>query len=256
KNGKKKLQQIQDENCVYIQWDSRLKQILLFGNEMNVNRAKEDLQQFINQTKQHSEKIYPIPKGSVKVLIGKTGRGIQEIKEQCNLITLTINYQKSELFLCGSEKDIEKAIEIINEKLQHFNNKQDDDENVCKICYCDVTDGYILHNCSHEFCRTCLYHQLGSAIQNNTIPIKCAQCGEVLLLQDIKNLVSGTTLEKLFASSVNAYLAKNTSKYKFCPTPDCIFYEKDDSMKLRVCRECMKQHCITCGNDYHPGYKC
>src|SRR5690606_13532088 len=124
-------------------------------------------------------------------------------------------------------------------------------EKLCKICLCDVEDGYILQFCSHEFCKVCLISQLVSSVQNNDFPIRCTDCGKPVLIQDIKSLCSGSNLEKLFQASSRTFISKNQTTFSYCPTPDCTVYYRDESMSIRTCDVCLRSYCVTCGKAYH-----
>ncbi|KAK1409353.1 hypothetical protein QVD17_35879 [Tagetes erecta] len=197
------------------------------------------------------------PPDLMKKVVEKFGPDLYGLKEKFPGSDFTLNPRNHIISIRGNE---ELKRNVIHEIVGTTSSTPGQTPS-CPICLCDVEDGYRLENCKHEFCRSCLVEQYESAIRNSgsSFPIRCARddCMSLILVVDIKALLSTDKLDELFHASIGSYVASSYGKYRFCPSPDCpSVYQVTKTEKAFACGACSVKTCSKCHLEYHPLLSC
>ncbi|KAI5743420.1 hypothetical protein M8J77_018013 [Diaphorina citri] len=121
----------------------------------------------------------------------------------------------------------------------------------CPICFteCTPSNGAVLRECLHSFCKQCLSHLIE---YSDEAEVKCPyvdndySCSCLIRDREIKALVSPALYDKHLAKCVS--LAENQMENAFhCKTPDCqgwcTFEDEVNEFHCPVCWHC---NCLTC----------
>ncbi|KHN31399.1 Hypothetical protein glysoja_023053 [Glycine soja] len=261
---------LQQETGTYILFDRHNLNLRVFGSPNMVALAQEKVIQSLLSL--HEEKQLEIhlrgrdlPPDLMKQMIKNFGPDLHGLKERVPGVDLTLNIRRHIIILHGSKELKPRVEEIVFEiaRSSHHLVERFGNGPSCPICLCEVEDGYRLEGCGHLFCRMCLVEQFESAIKNQgTFPVCCTHrdCGDPILLTDLRSLLFGDKLEDLFRASLGAFVATSGGTYRFCPSPDCpsIYRVADPGSAGEpfVCRACYSETCTRCHLEYHPYLSC
>ncbi|RZB73200.1 ATP-dependent RNA helicase DEAH12, chloroplastic-like [Glycine soja] len=261
---------LQQETGTYILFDRHNLNLRVFGSPNKVALAQEKVIQSLLSL--HEEKQLEIhlrgmdlPPDLMKQMIKNFGPDLRGLKEKVPGVDLTLNTRRHIVILHGSKELKPRVEEIIFEIARSSHHLVERFENgpSCPICLCEVEDGYRLEGCGHLFCGLCLVEQFESAINNQgTFPVCCTHrdCGDPILLTDLRSLLFGDKLEDLFRASLGAFVATSGGAYRFCPSPDCpsIYRVADPESAGEpfVCGACYSETCTRCHLEYHPYLSC
>lgn len=120
----------------------------------------------------------------------------------------------------------EEARRVAQElEAKELKEKVDDSEpEMCRICLCEIEEGcFPLEGCEHFFHEECIRQHLEVNLNDGNFPIKCPddKCGEMVLINDIKELLNEEMMEKFYKFSFNDYVSKHNKEVACCPTADC-----------------------------------
>ncbi|KAL3527595.1 hypothetical protein ACH5RR_012251 [Cinchona calisaya] len=267
RDGVTLMKSIQQETGTYILFDKHTLSLRVFGTSGNVEVAKQRFVKSLltlHENKQLEVHLRgaALPPDLMKRVVEKFGPDLHGLKEMLPGAEFSLNTKCHCISIRGAKDLKPKVEEIIYESARASGslNNQGDEEASCPICLCEVDDGYQLERCRHEFCRSCLVEQCESAIKSqDSFPIHCAQkgCGALVLLADLRYLLSKEKFEELFRASLAAYVAGSGGLYRFCPSPDCpSVYRVTNSGAPFVCSACYVETCTRCHLEYHPFLSC
>ncbi|KAJ9177545.1 hypothetical protein P3X46_012754 [Hevea brasiliensis] len=263
------MKSIQRETKTYILFDRWNFKLRIFGSSDNVAFAQQKLiQSLLTYHESRRLEIHlrggTLPPDMMKKVVKKFGPDLYGLKERVPEAEFTLSTRGHVIYIHGSTESKQKVEEIIFEIAQTSADSAEtlDDEATCPICLCEVEDGYRLEDCGHLFCRFCLMEQFESAVKNlDSFPIGCARegCRALILLSDIRCLLSGEKMEELFRASVGSFVASSGGTYRFCPTPDCPSVYRvagPETSKPFVCGACFAETCTGCHLEHHPYLSC
>lgn len=262
---------LQQETGTYILFDRHNLNLRVFGSPNKVALAHDKLiQSLLSLHEEKQLKIHlrgrDLPPDLMKQMIKNFGPDLRGLKERVPGVDLMLNINRHVISLNGRKELKPRVEEIIFEiarSSHHLVGTFDNDGPNCPICLCEVEDAYRLEGCGHVFCRLCLVEQCESAIRNQgTFPICCTNkdCGDIILLTDLRSLLVGDKLEDLFRASLGAFVTTSGGTYRFCPSPDCpsIYRVADPGTAGEpfVCGACYSETCTRCHLEYHPYLSC
>lgn len=149
------------------------------------------------------------------------------------------------------EKNYHYFLETDNMEL--IPNQEDVD---CPICFTPLapSEGVVLRECLHTFCRECLK---GTIVNSQDAEVACADttCDCKLLDREIKALLSEEELQRFLELRLS--IAESRAEHSFhCQTPNCrgwCIYE--DEVNDFYCNICQETNCIPC-RAIHEGMNC
>lgn len=269
---------LQQETGTYILFDRHTLNLRVFGSPKKVALAQEKVIQSLLSL--HEGKQLEIhlrgrdrPPDLMKQIINNFGPDLRGLKEKVPGVDLSLNTRRQVVNLHGN-KELKPQVEEMILEIERSDTRRNcsiclgevEDEYLqrnCSICLCEVEDEYRLEGCGHLFCRSCLVGQLESAIRNQgTFPVCCTHkdCGDPILLTDLRSLLLGDKLDDLFRASLGDFVVKSGGTYKFCPSPDCpsIYRVADPGTAGEpfVCGACYSETCTRCHLEYHPYLSC
>ncbi|XP_014493823.2 ATP-dependent RNA helicase DEAH12, chloroplastic isoform X1 [Vigna radiata var. radiata] len=271
KDGFNLKNSLEQETGTYILFDRHNLNLRVFGSPNKVALAHDKVIQSLLSL--HEEKQLEIhlrgrdlPPDLMKQVIKNFGPDLHGLKERVPGVDLKLNIRRHVISLNGRKELKTRVEEIIFEiarSCHHLVGTFDNDGPNCPICLCEVEDPFQLEGCGHLFCRLCLVEQCESAIKNQgTFPICCTHkdCGDPILLTDLRSLLFSDKLEELFRASLGAVVATSGGTYRFCPSPDCpsIYRVADPGTAGEpfVCGACYSETCTRCHLEYHPYLSC
>lgn len=264
------MKSLQRETGTYIFFDRHSLSVRIFGSLKRIDMAQQKLVQSLltlNESKQLQIHLRGVsmPPNLMKEVVKNFGPELQGLKEKFPGAEFTLNSRRHVISISGSIELKQKVEAIIYEIAQMSgpSAQRVDNEAGCPICLCEVEDGYRLEGCLHQFCRLCLIEQCESAIKSrDSFPMHCMHegCGAIILLTDLRSLLSSEKLDELFRASVGSFVASSGGNFRFCPSPDCpsVYQvaEPCTSGKPFVCGACYVETCTRCHLEYHPFLSC
>ncbi|XP_059644630.1 ATP-dependent RNA helicase DEAH11, chloroplastic-like [Cornus florida] len=270
RDGTMLMKSIQRETGAYILFDRRSLSVRLFGFSEKIDVAQQRLVQSLlnlHENKQLEIRLRgrDFPPDLTKEVVKNFGPDLLGLKEKVPGAEFALNLRHHVIYMRGNKELKQKVEDIILEIAQTCGTpfQKGDNEAACPICLCDVEDGFRLEGCLHVFCRTCLLEQCDFAIKSHhSFPLRCTHdgCGALILLSDLRSLLSSEKLEELFRASLGAFVAASNGAYRFCPSPDCpSVYKVADPGSYGepfVCGACRVETCTRCHSEYHPYMSC
>ncbi|GMP25974.1 hypothetical protein CsSME_00002606 [Camellia sinensis var. sinensis] len=264
------MKSLQRETGTYILFDRHSLSVRIFGSLKRIDMAQQKLVQSLltlNESKQLQIHLRGVsmPPNLMKEVVKNFGPELQGLKEKFPGAEFTLNSRRHVISISGSIESKQKVEDIIYEIAQMSgpSAQRVDNEAGCPICLCEVEDGYRLEGCLHQFCRLCLIEQCESAIKSrDSFPMHCMHegCGAIILLTDLRSLLSSEKLDELFRASLGSFVASSGGNFRFCPSPDCpsVYQvaEPGTSGKPFVCGACYVETCTRCHLEYHPFLSC
>ncbi|KAK7877836.1 hypothetical protein WMY93_031508 [Mugilogobius chulae] len=130
------------------------------------------------------------------------------------------------------------------------------DEVDCPVCFTPLapSEGVVLRECLHTFCRDCL---VGTIVNSQDAEVACPDttCDSKLLDREIKALLTEEEMQRFMELRLS--IAESRSEHSFhCQTPNCpgwCIYE-DEVNEFR-CDICDETNCILC-RAIHNGMNC
>eukprot|EP01018_Ginkgo_biloba_P028693 Gb_34264 [translate_table: standard] len=260
----------QTKTCIL--FEKRNLSIKIFGPAYKIDGTIKDLVHglmLLHESKRHEIPLRGegMPYGVMKEIVNRFGADLNGLKELIPEVEFILDTRRHVLSVHGSREAKIKAGHVITDTAKSLKGLEngiltelEERANACPICFCDIEDCYRLEGCGHGFCRSCLVDQCNSAMRHHEgFPLVCAHenCNSLVLIADLKSLLSGEQLDDLFRASLGAFVASSKGAYRFCTTPDCpSVYEVSDSGRLFVCGGCSAELCTTCHLEYHPYLSC
>ncbi|CAK9169698.1 unnamed protein product [Ilex paraguariensis] len=264
------MKSIQQDTGTFILFDRHNLNLRVFGSSNKINMAQQRLVQSLLAMHENKQlEIYlrggVLPPDLMKEVVAKFGPDLHGLKERVPDAEFTLNTRRHIISVHGSKELKQKVEAILYEVAQTCGSPAQsvDVETACPICLCELEDGYRLEDCGHEFCRLCLVEQCESAIRSQGgFPMRCTHqgCGALILLADLRSLLSSEKLEELFRASLGAFVAASGGTYRFCPSPDCpsVYRVADSGTDGTpfLCGACYAETCTRCHMEYHPYLSC
>ena len=252
-----------------IRVDNRLRTVTMYGEEMDILEAEEEIQVFLLQFRKMKTREIPLkgegrPPGLMKSLLLDHGLEMETLRRQTGVAMLTLSLQKHILTATGNDGCLVKLVQTISaaiQKLQENYALPQPDDVDCTVCFCPIEEKvYRLEDCGHPYCDECITGLIKSGLNDKQFPILCANedCSQALVWKDFNNWMGQEQRMDLVKSSVESFVAQNPRRYKFCQSADC-------SMVYRVgynegspyqCAGCGITICTKCHAQYHYGLSC
>ena len=165
------------------------------------------------------------------------------------------------------QKDYEMAKQIEEQELimNKIHQEQEASKQIkkCEICLEDFSlldyTNYFL-NCNCVFHNKCFDEMVKSAINNNSLPVKCPNCGTPIhpnFIEDSIRNANPQLIEKYDKFSMNNFIQNNNDNYSSCPTPGCeyLFFFNPGEFNF-LCPLCNKHYCLNCRDEWHVNLTC
>ncbi|KAI9339094.1 hypothetical protein BDR26DRAFT_837971 [Obelidium mucronatum] len=187
--------------------------------------------------------------------------GLEEFKELVVSENLRLDITTMELVADGDELVEDRIRAALNSaairKTGNSNDKEEA-ESICPVCFCDTGDStnIALSSCGHTYCLSCF--RFYTSTFSGPFPLACISqgCNISIVLEDFASLMSVAETDRLMTAAFTSHVSENPSKYRICPTADClgIFLHSDGS--VQQCSECKTSICVLCGFSEHEGFTC
>lgn len=271
RDGISLMKKIQEDTGTYILFDKHSSTVKIFGSDNKFNTAAERLiRALVNM---HENKKLEIhlrgegrPFGLMKEIVKHFGPDLRGLKEKVPGADISLNIRRHIVYIGGGLQMKQLVEEAIFSNVEAGVVSTDDraDELTCPICLCELEDAYKLEYCGHQFCRECLLEQCKSATRSqDSFPLRCSEkgCNALIVISDLRSLLSTEKLEDLFRSSLGAFVASSRGTYRFCPSPDCpsVYRTTDPDNTIApgfACPACLVETCTKCHSELHPDISC
>lgn len=271
RDGMTCIKALEQEMGIHILCDRHNLNIRVFGPPREVSAAEHKLVSLLldlhgNQQLEihlHGRKL---PPNLMKEVVHRFGADLQGLKDNIPEVELTLNTRRHILSVRGTKDQKQRVQDLITELALAIDQNgviERSLESSCPICLCELEEPYKLEACGHTFCRSCLLEQCETTMKSRDgFPLCCTKegCKELILLIDLKSLLSSEKLEELFKASLSAFVTSSDGAYRFCPTPDCPGVYRvalpDDGVGPFVCGACTAETCRKCNLEYHPFISC
>ncbi|CAF1472638.1 unnamed protein product, partial [Rotaria sordida] len=268
--GQKFLHDVQTGTGTYIWWNWKSTFLSIFGEDHACQDAYRQLDTFIEETfsqREHSVSV-SIPEGCIRQCIQNWSMFRELNNKQ---IKITINIIKHLIVMIGDrEKVIEceqKVKELLDKFVNSFNQsngkKTIDMKNICPICDCEYDSPYVLQQCGHIFCRSCLsayfdtYFDATKSFETFKLSCPCQECNEVCLIRDIVSILGFERMARLAMIAFQIYIRRVDNNLVQCMGIDCKqVYRPSKSSSMYFCNQCIKVYCVLCAVEYHTGMTC
>ncbi|CAG5136790.1 unnamed protein product [Candidula unifasciata] len=273
--GKEALKKIESMLDVLIVVNERREQIHIYGSVAKVNETQVEINRYLSKLAEGKQvdvflKGPNKPAGLMKEVIKKYGSLQDDLVQQFSLTDVVIDFRQQKLSIFGPVECVDNAVHSISELAESLSRpgveRLEKELPDCVVCMCPVehkSELYRLEACGHSYCLSCLKLQITVSVQDKTFPIICSEehCGKPLVWKDLCFCIKKqwTSEQKLMDKSVNAFVASNPKKYKFCLTPECpVIYEvtTDEAGCEFNCPSCLVSLCTSCHTAYHAGLTC
>ena len=163
--------------------------------------------------------------------------------------------------------DYEYAKQLERDERENLNKMAKEDEKnqvkKCEICLeefslLDYTNYFL--NCNCVLHNVCFDNLVKSAVENNSLPVKCPNCKIPVhpnFIEDSLRNANPQLFEKYEHFSMNNFIMNNNDEYSSCPTPGCeymFFFNPGEHNFL--CPLCNKNYCLNCKDEWHRGLTC
>ena len=163
--------------------------------------------------------------------------------------------------------DYEYAKQLERDERENLNKMAKEDEKnqvkKCEICLeefslLDYTNYFL--NCNCVLHNVCFDNLVKSAVENNSLPVKCPNCKIPVhpnFIEDSLRNANPQLFEKYEHFSMNNFIMSNNDEYSSCPTPGCeymFFFNPGEHNFL--CPLCNKNYCLNCKDEWHRGLTC
>ena len=171
----------------------------------------------------------------------------------------------------GNENDINKDFLLAKqieeqEKILYQIRSNKDAQNQTKKCEICLEDFSLLDETNYFLDCNCVLHNkcfddlVKAAVENNTLPVKCPNCGTNVhpnYIEDSLRNINPQLYDKYEKFSRNIFLQKNSNEYSSCPTPGCeyMFFFNPGEFNF-LCPLCGKHYCLNCKDEWHVNMTC
>ena len=263
--AKQKLKDLSLKLECIIEFDNRMQQLLVFGNDSTTVEA--EVRRLLRTL--YDENYFEVslrkegwPPGLMKALIKKYGSDLNCIlngKEG----SIKLDIRRHLIKAVAPSEVQEDILNKIKECMQEITQRPliaSSAEEDCAVCFCPLDQNkYRLQYCGHQFCVECVSQQILSAVQDKNYPIKCVNegCSSPFVIQDFLRLLGTTKRNDLSSSALNDFVNRNQESYRYCLTPNCkLVYRISEDGEMFMCPSCGRRLCTTCHVDYHDGMTC
>lgn len=210
-DGKKLLQQIEKEYFICLDYYPKLNRLKFYGDSKKFKSVENAFKNLLNQYFTLSERL-SIKNRVIRPLLEDKKLLWQNLSKKYYDLNIELSVAFKEIRAQGKEIRVNEFLNEIKDILK-LQEKEDENEKKCKICFGEIVKGYRLLACSHRFCHDCLSELISNALNELSIfPIQCPICQSHLALCDIKNLTE--MQKKLFEKAFSKYLS-NFKKYNY-----------------------------------------
>ncbi|KKY28049.1 putative ariadne ring [Diplodia seriata] len=264
------LQSLMDEHSVFVCRDTKKSLLRLYGPPaavksaeaaLRIRRRRPDLSGTTTAATTGTITLTPHTlglglRGGFKRLVEAFGKDAVKIDIASTPKTVTIQgrEQQQQHF-----NDVKRATAILTSVEPSPTSHGDDDDNdLCAVCWTTPEDAVRRQRCGHAYCRDCLAGQCGSA----DVPIRClgggGACNEAMTLPELADaLRPAAAFDALLQRALTAHVRARPGVFQFCPTPDCDrVYRCSVDGRTVLCDECLADVCTACHVAAHDDLSC
>eukprot|EP01132_Coremiostelium_polycephalum_P000776 gene776-962_t len=177
------------------------------------------------------------------------------------LSSSNINNQQFQQQQQQEEQEIEVEEEI--ETIQDYEILTVTEPGSCPICIEDNIEChnlFIISQCKHQYCISCLSEYLKSNISDRKLVIPCPtpNCKSIFQYEQIKLIVDNETFSKFEEFTLTSFIVADPN-FKWCPKPGCgnaVFGEKSNPRTRCSNATCNFEFCFNCEEEWHPNSTC
>ena len=213
------------------------------NSNVNINNSNNYINNYINGSNMH---------------INNSNNYINNLNRNIYNSNSNINNLNDDYQLAKRIEEEEKAMLQIELERDALKQKKK-----CEICLedfslLDVTNYFL--NCNCVLHNKCFDEMVKTAVVNNTLPVKCPNCGVPIhpnFIEDSLRNANPQLLEKYEKFSMNNFIQNNSDQYSSCPTPGCeyLFFFNPGEFNF-LCPLCKKNYCLNCKDEWHKNMTC
>ena len=206
----------------------------------------------------HSEAIHQSINNNSNRNINNSNWNINNSNYNINNSNRNLNNIYDDYKLAKQLEEEEKAELQIQQEKDALNQKKK-----CEICLeefslLDCTNYFL--NCNCILHNKCFDEMVKAAVENNTLPVKCPNCGIPVhpnFIEDSLRNVNPQLWDKYERFSMNNFIQNNSDEYSSCPTPGCeyMFFFNPGEFNF-LCPLCQKNYCLNCKDEWHTNMTC
>lgn len=259
-DGLKYTEELQTSFDVYIHCDASKRQIRVHGTPRSVALVRGELYRKVQHISESSYAILLTPELLRKALSG-TYEAISTRLGKSS-VTLDISQQPMSMKINGSTADYQLALDLlqVNTATTTTTTKPNPkSKETCVVCLGEAEDPFSTR-CSHTYCKECFINQCNAAT-DTSFPIQChgssSKCTSIFSIPSLQNLLPSPDFERLLERSFITHIQIHSSKFRYCPTPDCSqIYRISTTTADLDCANCLSSICTRCASTCHEGITC
>ena len=204
---------------------------------------------------------------NIKENFNKTNE-INNINENFNILSNNNKQNDKNIdYNINSIDDYEMAMQLEEQEKIMLQIRQEQDalnqSKKCEICLenfslLDCTNYFL--NCNCILHNKCFDEMVKSAVESNSLPVKCPNCGTPIhpnFIEDSIRNANPQLIDKYDKFSMNNFIQNNSDEYSSCPTPGCeyMFFFNNGEFNF-LCPLCTKHYCLNCKDEWHVNMTC
>ncbi|KAI8959371.1 hypothetical protein F5Y11DRAFT_333141 [Daldinia sp. FL1419] len=255
------IREVERRNRIAIVRNKVKSQLRLYGSQAACRAAQAEI---IRLLRDESSQDFYIQLEDYQLLWVLRG-GLKKMEKRLgsDKISFDITSKPKHITIYGTVRDYDIAATMVTEKEEIKNEISIQDGRDCSVCWNEAEDP-IRTQCGHSYCFDCFENLCFSATtQIAEALISCVggsgSCSKVMSLLELQEHLSSNSFEELLEKSFRSYLQHHPHLFNFCPSADCGFIYRVNSLPraqmcpnchILVCTVCQAQHGVMSCGDY------
>ena len=238
--------------------DRRRRRICISGREETKNKAKKVVLETWVASKTETHAV-PMAREEYSFLLQNGRVLLDKLSAASGATMVSLDIKHCAMLVQGTPTQASKARKYLSMKLSNGRNDEEEDCEVCPVCFCPPEEAERLPlACGHKYCEDCFETWLTSANMCR-FPVACLAegCSKKLSLVDLCENLSLDQLDGLRRAALDDFVRRNPTALQFCPVVTCPgIYEVVDGEKLSTCSTCSISICTDCHTPSHGKLTC